>query len=179
MRTDFIDSFAYFRSRFCQKYNLPSTLPPNFAFALITRQLHEEDPSQYFSRINEFMYVSGQEVAPAEAPFKFLSRISGYINEANPLSSVVLFHNKDMAVRSIWLKGLLQPYRDIADPLQKDMPIATLVLSVRDQGAVSINLAQFPSHATAMRAFFLSRRHLHSHLHLCLLYTSPSPRDRG
>ena len=60
------------------------------------------------------MYVSGQEDAPVENSFQFLRRISGYVNEANPLSSVVLFHDKDIAIRTIWLKGLLPPYRDIA-----------------------------------------------------------------
>ena len=153
------------------------------------------------------MYISG----PEEAPSRFLSRISSYVNDANPLSSVVLFNNKDVAIRKIWLKGLLQPYLDIADLLEKDMPIATLVLSVRNQGAARLKLAHFKSHATAMRAFFLSRRYSPYHLHMlkrngtldpiyghgdsldthhqmlgpptqpwtCLLYTSPSPRDRG
>ena len=73
LRADFSDTFEYFRSRFCHKYRIPGYLPHEFDFALIAKQLPEEDPTQY------------------------LARISNYVNNSAPLESFVRFDAQDTA----------------------------------------------------------------------------------
>ena len=58
LRADFVDTFDYFRFRFCHKYRIPGHLPHEFDFALIAKQLPEEDPTQYLARISNYVNLS-------------------------------------------------------------------------------------------------------------------------
>ena len=183
LRADFVDTFDYFRYRFCHKYRIPGHLPHEFDFALIAKQLPEEDPTQYLARISNYVNNS----APLESFVRFddqdtaafqtyyESKIGGEDADAAKahVKNISIFCGLRWAkriqtfhIRHIWQNGLLQPYSDIARRLDKDKEIGALVDRVHDEGAAKINRAAFKDHASAMRSFLQSRNYS------CLLYTS-------
>jgi len=75
-RNDYVETFEYFKTHFCNQFRVPGYLPQEFDISLIAKQKMDEDPALYFARISMYMANS----VPAERFVNFTRTITEQCN---------------------------------------------------------------------------------------------------